>query len=162
MFSIANFDSKLVNRFWAKTEIRGANDCWIWKGSKRKSGYGKFYLNGKRVAAHRVSFWINNGCFDSELDVLHSCDNPSCVNPAHLWTGTAKDNINDMMRKQRGNHRKGEDHATAILTERDVIRIRWIRKNEKKTLKELSVAFGVSTSAISHIVKERHWKHLLD
>lgn len=81
------------------------NGCWIWIGGKTSDGYGKFYLNGIKRRAHRVAWVIRNGQIPEGLNVLHNCDNPSCVNPDHLFLGTQIDNIIDMVSKGRNRDR---------------------------------------------------------
>jgi hypothetical protein len=90
-------------RFWKKVDIKGVDDCWEWKGAIR-SGYGAIKRNGKVVRAHRVSYELTNGNIDNNLLVIHSCDNPMCVNPNHLRQGTYGDNICDMIRRGRANY----------------------------------------------------------
>lgn len=82
--------------FWPKVDMTG--DCWIWTAGKLPSGYGR-YLNH---FAHRVAYEITHGPIPDGLHVCHKCDNPSCCNPAHLFAGTAKDNMQDRERKGRG------------------------------------------------------------
>jgi len=88
--------------------VNKSKDCWTWTGHKAEKGYGTFRLNGKMKKAHRVSYEIENGFIDSKKLVLHSCDNPSCVNPKHLSQGTNADNMNDMKSKNR--QQKGSRH----------------------------------------------------
>ena len=88
------------DRFFAKVEK--TESCWVWTGSRLR-GYGQFWLNGKLHIAHRVSWVLHVGPIAFGLHALHKCDNPSCVNPDHLFLGTAKTNVHDMMDK--GRHR---------------------------------------------------------
>lgn len=90
-------------RFWSKVEITGDETCWRWHGSKTNDGYGVFGAIRKPVTAHRFSYELHYGEITGGLQVLHKCDNPECVNPAHLWLGTQKDNIHDAIRKGRFN-----------------------------------------------------------
>ena len=89
-------------KFWDKVVISGEDECWEWTGARDRGGYGSFTHKGVTLKAHRVS-WVefNKKEVPSGLYVCHSCDNRLCVNPAHLWIGTAKDNTQDMMKKGR-------------------------------------------------------------
>lgn len=94
---IRNID--ILDRFFRFVQKKPSG-CWEWTGSKDKDGYGKFSLNGD-MRAHRASYVLFIGKLKNGLFVCHSCDNPSCVNPEHLWQGTPKDNITDMYKKKR-------------------------------------------------------------
>lgn len=95
-----NITCKQKKRFLDKVDKSG--DCWLWTGTLRKCGYGQIGFNGKVYRAHRVSYDIHNGEIPKGLIVCHTCDNPPCVNPAHLYAGTPMDNTTDMM--LRGRH----------------------------------------------------------
>lgn len=106
-------------RFWAKVDKGGANGCWVWTAStfRNRNGYGKFnagssHDGNRTVYAHRFSFESVNGKIPDGLDVLHSCDNPPCVNPDHLRLGTAADNAGDMVRRRRDAWATGKRKAT--------------------------------------------------
>lgn len=88
-------------RFWQKVDRRGPNQCWDWVSAIGANGYGSFWLNGRSVSAHRLSAMLTYGMFDRRLLVLHSCDRPRCVNPAHLRVGTYSDNARDMVKRGR-------------------------------------------------------------
>ena len=92
------YDDKTIERFYKKILF---DDCWIWNGAIRTSGYGGFSLNGKNCYAHRVSYEIHSGKIEKNLFVLHRCDNRKCVKPQHLFLGTQEDNMKDMNKKGR-------------------------------------------------------------
>jgi hypothetical protein len=145
-------------RFWRYVDKRGPDECWPWTGKRQKSGYGRFGIGQhKKVGAHRFSFEMATGFLPPV--VMHTCDNPPCVNPAHLRAATNKLNTADMIVKGRSPMigRGGEDHPRVRLTENQV---RDIRSRRGQTQASLAREFGVSTGAIEGIVKRRTWKHI--
>lgn len=147
----------LEERFWSKVDRRGPNECWNWTGAKQAFGYGVIGLGSRRSGvsrAHRVSWQLHNGELPVGKCLLHSCDNPSCVNPAHLSIGTLADNNRDMIAKRR--NKFGERHPDAKLTEAAVREIR--ASNDKQS--SLAKRFGVCPSHISRVKSGEEWRHV--
>ena len=148
-------------RFWSKVKVGEDEECWPWTANK-KGGYGKFKLGETSVSATRFLWGILHGPLPHsprmgppELCVLHSCDNPSCCNPSHLWTGTQADNMNDMVAKGRADNR-GMKNGRAKLTEAEVFAIRL----DRREYKDIAVDYGVQPSAIGKIKRGYSWNHL--
>jgi len=141
----------IEDRFWDKVDIKGADECWEWTAWKNNRGYGQIGLGRKLVLAHRVSWELKNGPIPKGMEVLHKCDNPACVNPNHLFTGSQKDNMDDMAEK--GRRPMGKDVWNAKLTKEDVVKIR--ESNKKQA--ELAAIYDVTQSHISDIISHRRW-----
>lgn len=144
----------------AKTE-----GCWIWIACKNSAGYGTIKRgkeNGGGMAyAHRVSYELFNGQVPEGACVLHSCDNPSCVNPAHLRVGNQSENIREMYSKGRCTSRKkipSENVHSAKLTKQQVIEIREKYRSRQVSMRQMSRDYAVSHSTIAKIVHFRGWK----
>ncbi len=137
--------------------------CWEWEGTLNHQGYGAFWLKHEGyIPAHRYSYsYFNNTEIPKELYVCHKCDNPTCVNPNHLFLGTPKDNSCDMGRKKRngGATLPGELHSQAKLTEIEVKEIRKLHKSGLRQ-KEIAKLFNQYPSHISRIVTRKSWKHV--
>lgn len=144
-----------ADRFWLKVDTSGgAKACWMWRGSTTAKGYGSFCWHGRIEHAQRVSFIIANGEFPRELHVLHTCDTPSCVNPAHLFLGTNQDNVDDKMNKGRHPVFYGEQHACCKLTDAQVAEIRYRYAAGGETHRRLGKEFGVSHNHIGRLVRD--------
>jgi hypothetical protein len=94
------------DRFWAKVNRRGPDDCWVWTGSTDPRGYGHIWRQGRLVPTHRLSYELNRGPIPDGMCVLHRCDNPPCCNPSHLFLGTKADNAHDMHAKGRAHYQR--------------------------------------------------------
>lgn len=148
---------KDIDRFWAKVDVCGLDDCWEWLASKLRKGYGRFTMGkGVWLLAHRLSFYLKTGSDPGKKHVCHRCDNPSCVNPRHLFLGTQAENMHDMIKKGRAKHEKGEKASRALLTEREVLKIR----HSKETVRSLAEKYGVSPGAIEAVLLGTNWKHV--
>ena len=156
--------------FWSKVDRSG--ECWVWTGYRLKSGYGSLHIRPRRLLAHRYSWELANGPIPAGQYVCHTCDNPPCVRPDHLFLGTSHDNHADMLAKGRGatgdrngSRRKphrlphGEAHWATPLTADDVRAIRR-RYAAGEYGKDLAVEYGVGRTAISHIVNRIVWRHV--
>jgi hypothetical protein len=122
----------VIERFWEKVARRGPDDCWEWQACRNASGYGQLALSApssRHIGAHRFSALLHFGPFHSRLFVCHHCDNRVCVNPAHLYLGTPKQNAEDMSNRARtANQRKvtcnqghplsGDNLSTTAIGER--------------------------------------------
>lgn len=148
---------RLADRYWEKVIRRGDDECWGWSGFKHV-GYGRLRTDTGAVGAHRVSFEIHFGQIPDGLFVCHRCDNPECSNPRHLFLGTSGDNNRDCTAK--GRRARGERQRSAKLTEDDVRSIRNQWHQGGVTQRQLAKMFGVTPSAIEHVVTNRTWRHI--
>jgi hypothetical protein len=130
------------------------DECWIWLRSTDGSGYGRFFFEGRRMQAHRVSFGIAKH-LNEELQVLHNCDVPRCVNPEHLYQGTHADNMRDTAIRHRRDNR-GVKNPRAKLTEQQVLYIR----SSGKSLRTLAEELGIGTSTVWSAKTGPNWAHL--
>jgi hypothetical protein len=157
-------------RFWEKVQVGGEYECWIWLGNPKDSdAHGQFWLDGHPIGAHRSSYILHYGEDPGELFVCHTCDNRRCVNPNHLFKGTARDNTQDMIRKGRskldwtGNvlkEMKGEANHNSRLTAEDVL---WIRKNYVKGshvygIPALAAKYGVAHATVFLVIHNVTWR----
>jgi hypothetical protein len=143
--------------FWNNVDRSGGPDaCWPWKLSKDTGGYGQLWLNSKLQRAHRVAFKLTKGV--PKFNVLHTCDNPPCCNPDHVYDGTHKQNTRDMMRRGRDRFPKfvGSAHGRAVLDERKVRTIR----QKKRPDWYYADKYGVSKSTVAMARLGYNWSHV--
>lgn len=143
-------------RFWSKVDVCEPDDCWEWIAGRYKAGYGQFWLNGKGYIAHRVAYFIEHGKDPGEMLVCHTCDNPPCCNPAHLWLGTNNDNTQDKIVKGRQDNTRGEKCHSAKLTKQNVREIRASDKSDD----ELAKWYGVHLWTVTRARLGLSWKHV--
>lgn len=139
------FSEKTLQLFWSKVDK--SNDCWEWTRTRDKDGYGIFCFGGENYRAHRYSFMLTTGNLDKKILVLHKCDNPGCVNPSHLFLGTHRDNVLDMIKKGRGNF-----VGTPKLTKVQAQKIKKMYASGKFFQRELAEMFGVKRRTIGDVV----------
>ena len=151
-----------IARFWACVDRSG--DCWLWTGSRLPRGYGRFYPKNKvALYAHRVSWEVANGmAVPDGLHICHTCDNPSCVRPGHLFAGTRSDNMQDAKGKGRLRHPvlRGERHPSAKLTESAVVEIR-LAAAGGESRSSIAARHGVTKALVNQVVWRKAWAHVV-
>ena len=166
-------------RFWSRVDKSG--ECWVWTAGRMSTGYGYFNFAKERRGAHRAAWEFTYGPIPDGLHVCHHCDNPPCVRPDHLFVGTRKDNMRDMLAKGRESQRiwdgtqvrlmaegrarngnrkaRGERHPFAKFTE---VRVREVRARAAtgESQRALAREFGVARNLIFMIVHRQIWRHV--
>jgi hypothetical protein len=152
-------------RFWERVNKDGPEHltlgkCWVWTGYRIEEGYGQLTVNNRPCPAHRYSYELHFGKPPDSLCVCHHCDNPPCVNPAHLFLGTNQDNVDDKVAK--GRCLVGERHGRAKLSDDQVREMRRRYRPRSKTDGALAMAkeFGVSEPTVRQIIARRIWTHI--
>lgn len=146
---------------YSRFVINAATGCWDWTGARFQGGYGVFKckaIGPLQMNAQRASWIIHNGPIASRCTfVCHTCDNRLCVNPDHLFLGSAKDNVDDMVRK--GRNSRGESRPATTLTTDDVLTIRRMKKQGHK-YEDIARAYGISYGGVGKIVRRESWGHV--
>lgn len=143
----------LEQRFWSK--VKKTKTCWLWLGGLSPRGYGKFWNNGD-MRAHRQSWILTHGVIPTGSIICHTCDNPTCVNPQHLFLGTVESNNKDCAIK--GRTARGAKNGAHKLTDDEVLAL---RANEQDlTIVQLALVYGISGTMVKHIRARRFWAHI--
>lgn len=151
-----------LSDFWSRIQVRGENDCWEWTGSRVAGGYGRY----KKFYTHRLMASNVIGRDVGDFQVCHSCDNPPCCNPHHLFIGTSRDNTRDALTKGRlvlkpaWDAVRGENNRLTKLTADDVREIKRRYRNGEEQLK-IARDYPCGNTAINNIVKGRNWAHII-
>jgi hypothetical protein len=153
MFMVDYFERAKI-RFWEKVKKDGPEDCWIWLSVINHEGYGRLWFLGRFNQAHRLSWEFTNGPIPEGRFVCHKCDNPTCVNPAHLFLGTNEENMMDCFQKGR------RSKSGARLKPPEVEEIRRRYSNKEASSHKMAKEYGVSKTQILRIVKNRCWQHI--
>jgi len=140
-------------RFWSK--VARTRGCWRWLASKDCNGYGRVGVGHEVTRAHRIAWMMQNRPVDSDVLICHRCDNPSCVRPSHLFSGTHKDNLSDAASKDRTAF--GERHPMAVISEAKVRAIRALHLSGF-TREEIAPLFGVSPRHVSKVARSYSWR----
>lgn len=138
-----------------ESRIDKSGKCWLWSGTKNQAGYGIFLLPGEiPVRAHRYAYEFFVGRIPRGKIVMHTCDNPPCVNPKHLRIGTRADNNRDTKIKRR--HRYGKDNHVTVIPDSDVLKIR----ERKEPQAVLATLYGVHQSTICRIRSKKRRQYI--
>lgn len=161
MLNINPYNESVNKRFWNYVKKESSDKCWEWRGSRMKrGGYGQLNDRGRLLKAHRVSYEIHRGLIFGDGFVCHTCNNPGCVNPEHLYLGTPKQNWHDTIKSGRAfklpSGAKGEKHHSAKLTS---FAAKIIKKSKARGV-DLAKRFGVTPQAICQIRKGLAWKQI--
>lgn len=156
---LTDVDDNFRDRFWGKVQVRSSDECWEWTAYRKPGGYGQFTVRkGVFFNAPIVAAALSLGPVPPGYYVCHHCDNPPCVNPAHLFIGTPTDNAVDMVAKGRAPRSRGVARFNAVL---DDDAVRDIRASYGAVpTKALAQRYGVSTTAIRAVASGMRWRHV--
>lgn len=150
------YDEDMLKKLMGK--IKKSEGCWEWQGSVSSGGYGHFPYKNKCYPAHRISWKLFKGEIPENMNVCHKCDNPSCVNPEHLFLGTQRENMKDMFSKNRKDHAQ-ENHPRVKLSKENVLEIRDLIK-QGFSQEIICHKFGITNGHVGSIKHRRTWKNL--
>lgn len=156
-----NSHEHLTNRLINGITINETTECWEWQKHKNNHGYGKLTVSGRGAYAHRLAYKLWVQPIPEGMNVLHTCDNPSCINPNHLSVGTQSDNMKDCYQKGRAKITpqsfKGTENPAAILNDAQVLSIKRLL-SKGWTQKEIALRHGISQAQVSNIKRGLQWK----
>lgn len=163
---VMNFSGDVLKRFGSKVNFVYLDDgepdwesCWTWKDYLDKDGYGQFFVNKKCFKAHRFAYLVEKGDIPKGLLVCHSCDNPSCVNPNHLWVGTDQDNIDDKCNKDRVP--KGNNHYLSTSDEDKIKNILIdIYYGKYININQVCIDYDITCASIRKVLNGCSWKQV--
>lgn len=162
--NLFNLSPQRIEKFHSLVQRGPVDSCWPWSGGKTYNGYGRLNAFNTSVRAHRVAYFLEYGVDPKEYAVCHTCDNPPCCNPKHLFLGTIADNVGDMIRKGRKaktyKGAKGTANAKAKLADEQVKVIRDRYASGAKQV-HLAAEYGVTQGLIGMIVRKEIWTHLI-
>jgi hypothetical protein len=153
----------IKERLYSNVVVNPVSGCWEWNGTKYH-GYGRICVGSRvdgtrhTVHTHRLSYELNFGPIPDGMEICHKCDNPSCINPEHLFIGTRQDNVNDRERKGRNVVLVGEERLEAKLTRKDVKNARWERAFMGTSFSILAKKYGVCKKTIQNAINGVTWK----
>ncbi len=140
-----------VDNFWQNVNRSSPSGCWVWLGAQTSNGYGSLQISGVKYSAHRLSYELNFGSIPEGVNVLHSCDNKACVNPAHLFLGTQTDNMHDAIAKGRVDGMPLSDQDVLDIRERHVL---------GETINSLAKEYGSCEAYLWKIVRFEKRRHV--
>ena len=138
-------------RFWSKVDRSNTNGCWPWTSSKDKDGYGVFRYNARKIMAHRIAYLFTYGYLPTNARICHTCDNPGCCNPNHLFFGSDSDNIIDCIVKNK--------HSNCKLKADQIMPIKNAILNGA-TVKDVALCYNVSQTTIYYILNGTTWWYI--
>lgn len=152
--------SEYIQRFWSYVNKQGPDECWPYTRWKGRQGYGQYYANGKRIQSNRFAYETKHG--EGSADgflICHTCDNPPCCNPRHLFKGTHLTNMQDKERKGRSRYIKGDECSWTKLTDDDVRNIKQ-QINAGVVQADIARQFAVTPALITYIKIGKTRKHV--
>lgn len=163
---------KQIEIFWSRVERKGPGECWPWKASRDRKGYGTVcFTLGRRIylktRSHILARFLATGEWPNGLLTCHTCDNPCCANPEHLYLGKPVQNTRDMMTRKRhryqtqpDNVQRGEELTQSKLSGDKVREIRRLYAEGGVTLQDLAARYGVTKVCVHHVIIRKTWKHI--